>query len=288
MDQQNEIIEMNRQKKFLLQEFAKQYNLPFSDVQNYIEELGLYPVQGPVYIPPEFNGAGRLPPGQPKAPPKGPPPAQAPKSKGPPMLPPSYPKPPPPPPAPPNTDGAVDIPVPGLYDDSDLNTSPFNGNNKVINIINQSTSVVNRVTLSSIFNSSNITSAIPISLTTFYVSGNGTNNGIYYYDGTSFTPIITGVGVRNLEIFNGDLYFSQGTATAGIYKFTGLPTSAATPTAVFTSTNFDPYGFSVSPDGCSMYVAIGINNGTHRSISKFIKNSTTGIWSYSGYRYSTE
>ena len=57
------------------------------------------------------------------------------------------------------------------------------------------------------------------------------------------------------------------------------------PIAVYTPTsNLDPHAFSISPDGCTMYIAIGSLNTSQRSVAKFTK--TAGVWAYN-YRYNS-
>jgi hypothetical protein len=161
-----------------------------------------------------------------------------------------------------------------------------NGNNKAVNILSPTTSVVNRVTFNTIMNSTQFNSVIPISSTTFYAAaGAGSNSGIYYYDGSNFTQITT-LSVRSIEIFNGNLYFSTGSGSVqGIYQVgTGLPTTLTTPTPLFpVSSSLDPYGFSISPDGCTMYVAC-MSSTANRAVSKYTK--IAGVWTYS-YRYNS-
>jgi hypothetical protein len=175
-----------------------------------------------------------------------------------------------------------------------------NGNNKAVNILAPSTNVANRVLFNSAttipFNSGQVTSVIPVTSTTFYVSGTATGGsnlqGLYYYNGSDFVPIVTSIQIRALEIFNGNLYYStnSGSVTAttgpGIYQVgTGLPTTLTTPTPLFApASSYEPYGFSISPDGCTLYIAIGQPNATNRAVAKYTK--TAGTWTYN-YKYSS-
>ena len=166
------------------------------------------------------------------------------------------------------------------------------GNNKAVNILAPSTNVVNRFLLNNAatipFNSGQIASVIPVTSNTFYVSGSASGSnlqGLYYYNGSDFVPIITSIPIRALEIFNGNLYYSTASGTPGVYQLgTGLPTSTATATLLYGIASLDPYGFSISPDGCTMYIANNLS--TNRQIGKYTKNTTTGVWSYS-YRYNS-
>ena len=90
----------------------------------------------------------------------------------------------------------------------------------------------------------------------FTGSGTGSGSGLVYYNGSSST--IQGINSRVLGYFGGNLYYSTGSGTQGIYKYTGLPTSATTSTAFITGVTgqgTSPYDFALSPDGNTLYVA---------------------------------
>jgi hypothetical protein len=167
-------------------------------------------------------------------------------------------------------------------------------NTKVTNILDASSSVVNRFTHpSSTFDSDNYRAAIPLTSTTFYASGNGngTTKGVFYFDGTNFNQVIN-FNTRNIEIFNGQLYYSTASASSGyigIYALgTGLPTATATaiPFITYPSTNGSgPYGFSISPDECTAYIADD-GSTNYPGISKWTKDSA-GNWIFQ-YSNSTQ
>ncbi len=160
-------------------------------------------------------------------------------------------------------------------------------NTKVTNVLDASASVVNRFTHpSSTFDSDNYRTAIPLTSTTFYASGNGngTTKGVFYFDGTNFNQVIN-FNTRNIEIFNGQLYYSTASASSGnigIYALgTGLPTSSAsaTPFITYPATNGSgPYDFSISPDGCTVYIADD-GSTNYPGISKWSKDSG-GNWTF--------
>jgi hypothetical protein len=112
-------------------------------------------------------------------------------------------------------------------------SSAANINSKVTHIINATQSVNNRfvnTTSSPIpFNNSAYRCAVPISANTFYCSGDGsgtTTGGIWYYNGANYIQIYNGnKNIRNIEIFNDNLYFTTGATTnRGLYQLgTGLP-----------------------------------------------------------------
>ena len=90
----------------------------------------------------------------------------------------------------------------------------------------------------------------------FTGSGTGSGSGLVYYNGSSSS--IQGINSRVLGYFGGNLYYSTGSGTQGIYKYTGLPTSATTSTAFLTGIagqGTSPYDFALSPDGNTLYVA---------------------------------
>jgi hypothetical protein len=101
----------------------------------------------------------------------------------------------------------------------------------------------------------------------FAGSGTSSGTGVTTYDGSSVTTI-QGVNSRVLNLYNGDLYYSTGSGTVGIYKYTGTPTTPTTSTAFLTGVigqGGSPYDFVFSPTGNSLYVAddaIGVQKFT--------------------------
>lgn len=163
---------------------------------------------------------------------------------------------------------------------------------QVVNILSPNATVVGHSLFSSAptppstLGFTNFLSVIPINATTYYASGNG---GLYYFNGSNFTLITNAHStIRNLEIFNGNLYYSTSTNSIsgpGIYQVgTGLPTTASSVTPIFTINSANaivPFDFSISPDGCTMYVAeAGTANTTYRPISKFSRSGSNWIFQY--------
>lgn len=188
--------------------------------------------------------------------------------------------------------------VPG-YELSSGTPSATTSGSQVANLLSPNATVLNHSLFSaaptppSTLGFTNFVSVLPISATTFYAAGNG---GIYYYNGSDFIQLYS-VNVRSMEIFNGNLYFSTNTGSVtsttgpGVYQLgSGLPTTSTTATPLFPPiSNLDPHGFSISPDGCRLYIAIGNNNSTSgaapsRQVVKYTKTGTT--WNYS-YKYSS-
>ena len=161
---------------------------------------------------------------------------------------------------------------------------------KATNILGTGATVINRVVFPTSgsplpFTGNNFRSIIPSSATTFYASGAGSSStgGIWYYNGSSYTQVsTTQTNTRNVEIFNGNLYYSTGSGTKGIYQVgTGLPTTSGQ-TATLIAAATSPYGFSMSPDGNTMYVADDgtVNGNTGGGIQKWTKSGSTWTRQY--------
>jgi hypothetical protein len=127
-------------------------------------------------------------------------------------------------------------------------------------------------------------SVIPLDASTFYASGNGggTSGGIWYFDGTDFIQVSTTVNnARNLDIYNGQLYFATGaTANRGIYAVgSGLPTTTGQTSALMIDTGSasSPYGFAISPDGNTAYIADERAIASGGGIQKWILSES--VWS---------
>ncbi len=101
------------------------------------------------------------------------------------------------------------------------------------------------------------------------------------YAGLASPPATVQSALANSEvvqIFNGNLCLSSQKSTpVGIYSFAGLPTTAAVTNLVFaTGSSSSPYGFAISPDNTSAYVADGRAASSGGGIQKYTNN---GTWS---------
>ncbi|MEO6832526.1 MAG: T9SS type A sorting domain-containing protein [Chitinophagaceae bacterium] len=88
--------------------------------------------------------------------------------------------------------------------------------------------------------------------------GCGASNGVVYLGNTATTATVSSTiaSIRVLSSSNGNLYFSTGSGTVGIYKFSGLPTASATPSLLIaTGTGSSPYAFSVNAGETVVYCA---------------------------------
>ncbi len=152
---------------------------------------------------------------------------------------------------------------------SALGTASVSGlNTKVAQVIDTTTgNVVSRVlfptggptgTPPSPFSGNGFRSVVPVSSNTFYASGTASGSpatgGAWFYNGTSFVQVSstnTGqpLNLRNVEVFNGQLYVSSAAGTGyGIWSIgSGTPTSAAQPATltINTGVNASPYGFAM-------------------------------------------
>jgi len=140
--------------------------------------------------------------------------------------------------------------------------------------------------------SSSGTIGAPITTTTFYSANNirsGTVSGLNYYaagplpNGDTYfnTPVTlttSGINSRVIQIFNGQLYFTSASgANIGFNTLgSGLPTTCCQTVSVFnTAPAASPYGFSVSPDGNTLYIADDVVG-----LYKYTKSGSTYTMTY--------
>jgi hypothetical protein len=137
------------------------------------------------------------------------------------------------------------VSVPGLNLGTGT-TSAAGTNTKVNSTLDASGSVINRTlfptggpsgTPASPFSGNNFRSSIATSGSTFYAAGTASGSpntgGVWYYDGSAFTQVsstastVSVTNIRNVEIYNNQLYFSSSSGTfLGISALgSGLPTT---------------------------------------------------------------
>ena len=128
----------------------------------------------------------------------------------------------------------------------------------------------------SAFSGNNIRGAVTTSTGAYLAGG---ISGTIYRSGTTNTTIQSANGnTRVINIQNGNLYYSTGSATQGpqgIYGFSGTPTTATAATPIITGVigqGTNPYDYAFSPDGSLLYVADGT-----LGIQKFILSNV--VWS---------
>jgi hypothetical protein len=110
--------------------------------------------------------------------------------------------------------------------------------------------------------------------------GVGSNGGVNYFGTGAATQVSSTVtNIRVTSVQNGQLYFTTGSGTAGVYAVgTGMPTATGTTsTMVFaTGAGSSPYAFQFSADGNTCYVADDRTTAAG-GIQKWTK--TGGVWS---------
>ena len=151
------------------------------------------------------------------------------------------------------------------YNNSSGTASVASQNTKLTSVLDNTGTVVSRVTYPtggasgtpvSPFSGNNIRSAIATGSNTFYAvghsSGSPVTGGAWYFNGNDFTQIsstTTGqpTNLRNIEIFNNQLYVSSATGTfLGISKIgTGLSTTSGQTASleINMGAGASPYGF---------------------------------------------
>lgn len=111
------------------------------------------------------------------------------------------------------------------------------------------------------FSANNIRSAVTDGGANVYAAGGNSGtvlmagNGSTGQAGSAVQTAVANTRVNN--IFNGNLYFSTGSGTPGVFAFAGTPTAAAAATQIITSPGASPspYDFVISPSGTTAYVA---------------------------------
>ncbi len=137
------------------------------------------------------------------------------------------------------------------------------------------------------FQGSNIRSATA-SGSNYFATGNSSNAvtaGIQFLGGSVSSQLCsTTTNTRVVNIFNGQLYYSTATGTglgAGIYAVgTGIPTTSTTATQLIaTGSSTSPYGFSISPDGQTAYIADDASTTT-KGIQKWVLSGSSWTMAY--------
>lgn len=122
---------------------------------------------------------------------------------------------------------------------------------------------------STAYSGQNIRNGVQAGNDFWFAGSNGTNAGVVTYSGsTAQATRVQNVNARVVQVLDGNLYYSTGSGTTGLYRYTGLPsgTAAATPwlTGV-TGQGTNPYDFVIAASGSTAYVAdsgIGVQKFT--------------------------
>lgn len=198
------------------------------------------------------------------------------------------------------------VSVPG-YNNAVGTASVASQNTKVNSTLDASGGVINRTlfptggatgTPPSPFSGSNFRSSIATSGSTFYAAGTSTGTpttgGAWYYNGSAFTQVsstATGqpTNLRNVEIYNNQLYTSSGAATGyGIWSVgSGLPTAPAQSSTLIINASLVGFG-NGSPFG---FVMFDTNNDSTLDLAYVADDRTSaggGIqkWTFDGSAWS--
>ena len=131
-------------------------------------------------------------------------------------------------------------------------------------------------TLTNFYSTDNIRSGVAAGAGNYYFTGSsGPGSGIMF-SGSSGTNQIADINSRQIQVRNGNLLYSTGSGTRGIYSFNGLPTSTTNASSLLTGVTgqgTSPYDFTFSPDGNTLYVA---DDGI--GVQRF--NFSNGSWTH--------
>ncbi|OJW77853.1 MAG: hypothetical protein BGO69_00055 [Bacteroidetes bacterium 46-16] len=103
--------------------------------------------------------------------------------------------------------------------------------------------------------------------------GSGANSGIILTDNSNTVVSNTSTNNRQLNVHNGQLYFSTGSGTRGIYQVgNNLPNTTGQLSSNIINTGASSnYGFAISPDGLTCYIAddggLGITKYTRPNVA---------------------
>ena len=114
-------------------------------------------------------------------------------------------------------------------------------------------------------------------------TGSGTSGGLWYSSNGGTPSQITAAGgnFRVANIFNGNLYYSTGAGTRGIYGFSGVPTATSSATFLFgNGSSSSPYDFSINPAGTTAYVADDSSPSAGGGIEKWTFNGASWSLAY--------
>jgi hypothetical protein len=132
-------------------------------------------------------------------------------------------------------------------------------------------------TTSTFFNKSNVRAAVSDGAGNYWAAG--ANSGtVYMGNNAAAGAVQTAVAnTRVLNIINGNLYFSTGSGTYGIYEFDGTPSGGATASLVIaTGASSSPYGFAIN--GTVAYIAD--DGSSAPGIRRYDYNGATWTLSY--------
>jgi len=189
------------------------------------------------------------------------------------------------------SEGALSLSPDGTY----ITFAGYNSAVGTASVKGTTSSATNRIILSydknlnvtsllsaSAFSGDNIRSAVRNG-SDYWGGGNGSTgtNGVQYLGTSTASQVSSTVtNVRVVNIFNGQLYFSTGSGTKGIYKVgTGLPTTTGETSVaeISIASTGSPYAFSFNSTSNICYIADDRAIASGGGIMKYTK--TDGVWS---------
>ncbi|HVM49389.1 MAG TPA: hypothetical protein VMU04_15280, partial [Candidatus Acidoferrum sp.] len=175
----------------------------------------------------------------------------------------------------------------GTYSGSSLDSSSTTGTSAVlraIGLVNAAGTATVGVTTTQ-FSGSSLRSAVTDGRGNFW--GGGGSGGIIYL-GTNSPPVVVSTvspATRNLNLFNGRLFYTTGSGQLGIMAFAGAPTSASTP-SLFLNTagtgtgTASPVGFAFNPAMTVAYIADNRSSTSGGGIQRFNWNGAGWVYAY--------
>jgi hypothetical protein len=134
---------------------------------------------------------------------------------------------------------------------------------------------------STLYSGNNIRGAFSDGTTTW---GTGATGGIVNLTSNSVVSNSPISNARVVNSFNGNLYFSTGSGTRGIYQVgsSGLPTTGpVTATSLIdTGSTSSSYAFSINPSGTTVYIADDRSGASGGGVQKWTLSGST--WSLAG------
>ncbi len=137
-----------------------------------------------------------------------------------------------------------------------------------------------------IFGGTAIRSAASDGSGNFWAAG-GAQGQFYMATGQSNNISATVVNTRQIQYIGGNLYYSTGSGTPGIYEISGAPTVAGANTAVnILNEPGSPYGYAFDPWMATCYLAdadpfASTNTAGKGGVEKYIYNGSSWVYQYS-------
>lgn len=139
------------------------------------------------------------------------------------------------------------------------------------------------------YSTDNIRSGVSAGDRWWFTGSAGPGSGIITF--SSGTAQVQDINSRVAQVVNGNLFYSTGSGTAGLYRYAGLPTGAATSSPFITGVanqGASPYDFAVAASGSTVYVAddaIGVQKFTFDGTnwSHAYNFTATGVTANAGY-----